>query len=246
MKNAELFPASERANFKPHTMKRFPFDVVAFDLDGTLLDTAPDLTAAVNYMLAQSGRNELTQNEVIKMIGGGMRLLMERTLAATGPANPALVADALPIFLAHYEAHLTDQTRPYAGAGEALALLRSFGAKLTICTNKPERLTRKLLSFFGWTNLFAAVVGGDTLAVHKPDPTVLLEAIRLAGGVRGVLVGDSITDVETAKAAKVPSLIMTFGYRDPSVELLGAARLLTGYDQLLPALLELGSSLATE
>jgi phosphoglycolate phosphatase len=227
-------------------MKRFPFDVVAFDLDGTLLDTAPDLTAAVNYMLAQSGRNELTKEEVIKMIGGGMRLLIERTLAATGPVNPALVAEALPIFLAYYEAHLTDQTRPYAGAGEALALLRSLGAKLTICTNKPERLTRRLLSFFGWANLFAAVVGGDTLAARKPDPTVLLEAIRRAGGARGVLVGDSVTDAETAKAAKMPSLIMTFGYRDRSVELLGATRLLAGYDQLLPALLDLGSSLATE
>jgi phosphoglycolate phosphatase len=227
-------------------MKRFPFDVVAFDLDGTLLDTAPDLTAAVNHMLAQSGRNELTQDEVIKMSGGGMRLLMERTLAATGPVSPALVADASRIFLTYYEAHLTDKTRPYAGAGEALALLRSHEAKLTICTNKPERLTRNLLSFFGWANLFAAVVGGDTLATRKPDPTGLLEAIRLTGGGRGVLVGDSITDVETAKAAKVPSLIMTFGYHDRSVELLGATRLLAGYDQLLPALLDLGSSLTTE
>jgi phosphoglycolate phosphatase len=166
-------------------MKRFPFDVVAFDLDGTLLDTAPDLTAAVNHMLAQSGRNELTQDEVIKMIGGGMRLLMERTLAATGPVSPALVADASRIFLTYYEAHLTDKTRPYAGAGEALALLRSHEAKLTICTNKPERLTRNLLSFFGWANLFAAVVGGDTLATRKPDPTGLLGLDNRCGDSKG-------------------------------------------------------------
>src|SRR5215467_10774726 len=103
-------------------MKKIPFDVIGFDLDGTLLHTAPDLAAAVNYMLTEFGRNELTQEAVIKMIGGGMRLLMERALAATGAMNPALVAEALPIFLRHYEAHLTDRTRPYAGAGEALAL----------------------------------------------------------------------------------------------------------------------------
>ena len=218
-------------------MKRFPFDVVAFDLDGTLLDTAPDLTAAVNHMLAHTGRHLLTQEEVTSMIGGGMRLLMERALAATGLVNPTLVADALPIFLNYYEAHLTDETRPYPGAGEVLALIQSQGANLAICTNKPERFTHKLLSAFGWTNWFTAVVGGDTMAARKPDPQVLFEAIRLAGGGRGVLIGDSITDVETAAAAKMPSVIMTFGYRDRPLESLGATRLVASYDQLLLALL---------
>ncbi len=221
-------------------MKQFPFHVVVFDLDGTLLDTAPDLTAAVNRMLAQFDRIHLSEKDVIKMIGGGMRLLIERTLAATGPVSPELLGAALPVFLEYYESHLADQTRAYPGAGKALVLLRSLGAKLAICTNKPERFTRELLRIFGWTNLFSAVVGGDTLRVRKPDPAVLTEAVHLAGGGRAVLVGDSITDAETARAALVPSVIMTFGYRDRSAARLGATRLITSYSQLLPALLELG------
>jgi phosphoglycolate phosphatase len=220
-------------------LNRFPFDVVAFDLDGTLLDTAPDLTLAVNHMLLKLDRGQLSQETVIKMIGGGMRLLMERTLGATGAATPDLVNAALPVFLDYYESHLADQTHPYEGAGQALDALRLAGAILVICTNKPEHLTRRLLQTFAWEKHFAAVIGGDTLKARKPDPTVLREAIRLAGGGRGVLVGDSITDVETARAAKAPSVIMTFGYRDRPANELGATRLVASYDQLVPALLDL-------
>src|SRR5690349_14854917 len=97
--NGERLPTVDHPNSTPRPMKKFPFDVVAFDLDGTLLHTAPDLAASVNHMLAESGRDEPTQEAVIKMIGGGMRLLLERALAATGAMSPALVADALPIFL---------------------------------------------------------------------------------------------------------------------------------------------------
>lgn len=190
-------------------------------------------------MLAKLDRDQLSQERVIKMIGGGMRLLIERALTATGTIWPDLVNAALPLFLDYYENHLADHTRAYEGVNEALDTLSSGGAKLAICTNKPERLTRKLLQAFAWEERFTAIVGGDTLKARKPDPRVLQEAIRLAGGGRAVLIGDSITDVETARAAKIPSVIMTFGYRDRSAKELGATRLVASYDQLVPALLKL-------
>jgi phosphoglycolate phosphatase len=220
-------------------LKRFPFDVVVFDLDGTLLNTAPDLTTAVNHMLSEIGRAQLSQEAVTRMIGGGMRLLMERALTATGAVTSDLVNQALPMFLDYYEKHLAAKTRPYSGANKALDDLRARGAKLAICSNKPEHLTRKLLQAFAWNDHFAAVVGGDTLKARKPDPSVFWETIRRAGGGRGVLVGDSITDVETAHAAGMPSLIMSFGYRDRPAEELGATRVVTTFDQLVSTLLEL-------
>jgi phosphoglycolate phosphatase len=219
----------------------FPFAIVAFDLDGTLLNTAPDLSAAVNHMLAQLGRSRLDCGTVTKMIGRGMRVLMERALTATGPMTAALVEEALPIFLEYYEEDLTERTRPYPGAAEALNDLRARGVRLAICTNKPERLTRKLLNAFGWEAEFQAVVGGDSTVARKPNPTPLFAAIERAGGGRAVLVGDSINDTETAKAARLPCVAVSFGYRDRPAEALGATRLIDSYDDLLPVLLALGN-----
>ena len=215
---------------------RLPFAVVAFDLDGTLADTLPDLTDALNFMLARFGRTQLRDSAVRGMIGGGVRRLIERGLRATGPMTPALVDDALPIFLERYEAHIADQSHPYEGAEAALDLLIARGAKLAICTNKTEQLTRKLLAEFGWTERFASVVGGDTLPVRKPEAAPLLAAIERAGGGPAVLVGDSITDTETARAAGLPCIAVTFGFRDRPAEALGATRLIDHFDQLVPAL----------
>lgn len=111
--------------------------------------------------------------------------------------------------------------------------------KLAICTNKPERLTLQLLKAFQWVDYFSAVLGGDSLSTRKPDPSILFEAIRRSGGGRGILVGDSITDVETARAANVPCVIVTFGYRDRRAEQLGATQLVASYDQLVSTLLDL-------
>lgn len=217
-------------------VSRFPFSVVVFDLDGTLANTAPDLTDALNHMLAQLGREPLPQAKVLGMIGRGVRVLVEKGLDATGPMTPALVEEGLPIFFEYYEAHIADKTLPYEGAEDALDLLRARGARLAICTNKPERLTRKLLAAFHWTDHFASVIGGDTLPLRKPDPAPLREAISQAGGGPAVLVGDSIIDIETALAAGVPSLAVTFGFRDRPAEDLGADGLLDRFEQLLPAL----------
>jgi len=224
-------------------MDRFSFAVVVFDLDGTLINTAPDLTAALNHMLGRFGREPVPAAKVIEMVGRGMRDLVERGLRATGSASPALLEKALPVFLEYYEAHIADGSRPYDGAESALDLLRARGARLAICTNKPEGLTRKLLAKFGWTERFASVIGGDTLAVRKPDAAPLREAIRQAGGGRAVLVGDSITDVETAKAAGLPSVVVTFGFRDRPAEALGATGLIERFDQLVTALEKLASKI---
>ncbi len=231
--SCESWKAENRTSY---FMGHFPFAVVVFDLDGTLINTAPDLTDALNYMLGWLGREPVPAAKVIEMVGRGMRNLVERGLRATGSAPPALLEKALQVFLEYYEAHIADATRPYDGAETALDLLRVRGAQLAICTNKPENLTRKLLAAFGWTERFDSVVGGDTLAVRKPDAAPLREAIQRAGGGRAVLVGDSITDVLTAKAAGLPCLVVTFGFRDRPGEALGATGLIDRFDQLVPAL----------
>ncbi len=218
----------------------FPFDVVVFDLDGTLADTAADLTASLNHMLVRMGRARLPGARVTEMVGGGMRNLLERGLAATGVVTPALVEAGVPTFLEYYKAHIADESRPYAGAEAALDELTARGVRLAICTNKPERLTHLLLAAFGWTERFASVIGGDTLPERKPAAEPLWEAIRRAGGGRGVLVGDSITDVETAVAAGLPCVAVTFGFRDRPAEELGATRLIGGFEELVAALEGLG------
>ncbi|HEY1582286.1 MAG TPA: phosphoglycolate phosphatase [Chthoniobacterales bacterium] len=217
-------------------MESFPFAIVVFDLDGTLANTAPDLTDALNHMLVRLGRRTVPATQVIEMVGRGMRNLIERGLGATGEVTPALVDRALPIFLEYYEPHLADKSRPYDGAAAALDLLQVRGARLAICTNKPEGLTRKLLDAFGWTEKFASVIGGDTLPVRKPDALPLREAIARAGGGRAVMVGDSVTDIQTARAAGLPCLAVTFGFRDRPVAELGATLLIDRFDELVPAL----------
>ena len=221
-------------------MSRFPFAVVVFDLDGTLIDTAPDLTDALNFTLVQLGREKVPGAKVIEMVGRGTRNLVERGLAATGSVTPELVEGALAIFLARYEEHIADRSQPYEGVEAALDSLRAREARLAVCTNKPERLSRKLLATFGWTERFGAVVGGNTLTVRKPEAAPLREAIRLAGGGPAVLVGDSITDVETARAAGIPCVAVTYGFRDRPAAELGATHLIDRFEQLEAVLEKLG------
>jgi phosphoglycolate phosphatase len=217
-------------------MPRFPFDVVVFDLDGTLADTAPDLAASLNHALAALGRATVPPDSVRNLIGHGGRALLRRGLAATGEAPEALVEEGYLILLDHYGAHLSEGTAPYPGIGEALDSIEAAGAALAVCTNKPEALTLRLLDALGWPGRFAAGVGGDTLPVRKPDPAPLLEAIDRAGGGRAVLVGDSITDADTARAARVPFVAVSFGFSDRPVEALGADAVIHGYGELIGAL----------
>jgi phosphoglycolate phosphatase len=222
-------------------MPPFPFAVVAFDLDGTLADTAPDLAAGLNDALAALGRPAVAADSVRHLIGHGGRALLRRGLAATGEAPEALVEEGYPIFLEHYGAHICDGTRLYPGIVEALAALEAAGAALALCTNKSEAMASRLLEALGVRNRFAAVVGGDTLERRKPDPAPLIEAIDRAGGGRAVLVGDSVVDADTARAAGVPFVAVSFGYSDRPVEALGADAIIHSYGELIDALEQMAS-----
>jgi phosphoglycolate phosphatase len=224
---------------KGGVMADFPFDVVVFDLDGTLADTAPDLTAALNHALGQLGRPPVPAEDVRHMVGHGARALLNKGLAATGEVSEALVERGFPIFLDYYEAHIADATRPFEGLDAALDELAARGVKLGICTNKLESLSRELISALGWEGRFAALVGGDTLPVRKPDPSPLFETIARCGGGRAAFVGDSITDTDTARNAGLPCVAVTFGFSDRPHDQLGASVLIDHFDALLPALIRL-------
>ena len=221
-------------------MEQIPFDVVVFDLDGTLADTALDLAAALNHTLGEMGRPPIPAAEVRRMVGHGVRALLQKALAATGETSEALIDQGFPIFLYYYERHIADHSTAYDGVDAALDALDALGVKLAICTNKLEALTLDLVEALGWRGRFAAIVGGDTLPQRKPDPAPIHEAIRRAGGGRAAFVGDSISDTDAARAAGVPCVALTFGFSDRPADQLGATALIDHWDQLLPTLERIG------
>lgn len=195
------------------------YAAVVFDLDGTLVDSAPDLHAAANAMLADLGRPGLTLPQVTSFIGNGVPKLVERCLEATGGAG-ALYPEALASYRAHYDAAPADLTHPWPGALDAVRGLRAAGLPLGICTNKPEGPARKLLALLGMGGFFDSVIGGDTLPEHKPQPEPLLRCLAEldADPARALYVGDSETDAETAANAGIPFALFTRGYRKRSVD----------------------------
>ncbi|HEY0269726.1 MAG TPA: HAD hydrolase-like protein [Sphingomonas sp.] len=221
-------------------MIAFPFRTVVFDLDGTLADTAPDLTAALNHALGMMGRPPVPAGDVRHMVGHGARALLGKGLAATGVVSEALIEQGFPLFLAYYEDHICDHSRAWPGVDAALDALAADGVALAVCTNKLEGLTHRFLRGIGWEGRFAGIVGGDTLAVRKPDPAPLIEAIARAGGGPAAFVGDSITDTDTARHAGLPCVAVTFGFSDRPPEQLGASLLIDHFDELIPALRRLG------
>jgi phosphoglycolate phosphatase len=222
-------------------MPPLPFDTIAFDLDGTLADTAPDLAAVLNHVLRELGRPEVPEGSVRHLVGHGARALLRRGLAESGEAPEELVEAGFPLYLDYYAANICRGTKPYPGVEAALDRLKAGGARLAICTNKIERLTHLLLDALGWAGRFDAVVGGDTLAVRKPDPAPLREAIARAGGGRAAFVGDSITDADTARAAGLPFVAVSFGFSDRPVEALGADAVIDHFENLDTALATLAA-----
>jgi phosphoglycolate phosphatase len=217
-------------------MTDFPFDVIAFDLDGTLADTAPDLAAALNHTLTALGRPIVEPESVRHLVGQGAKALLRKGLAASGAADDMLVEQGFPIYIDYYAANICAGTACYPGIEAAMDALAARGVKLAICTNKPERLTHLLVDALGWAGRFAAIIGADTLSVRKPLPLPLLEAIARAGGGRAAFVGDSIIDADTARAAGVPFVAVSFGFSDRPVDQLGADAVIDSYADLVGTL----------
>ena len=213
-------------------MRAHEIDTVAFDLDGTLVDTAPDLVAALNHSLEWLGRPPVEPRLVQPLAGQGARALLEAGLRLSGDAPDDLIVKAIPIFLSHYADNICTLSTPYPGLEMALEELRRDGLKLAICTNKPEGLANQLVEALGWSGLFDYLIGGDTLPVRKPDPRPLLTAIAGAKGVKAIYVGDSAVDVETAKAAGMPSIAVGFGFSDVCASQLGADLHIDHFDML--------------
>lgn len=212
---------------------------IVFDLDGTLADTSGDLVAAANACFRQMGGGDLlcAKADAGTALQGG-RAMLTLGLERMGRAPDAAVLDQYyPVLLDAYEQAIDTHTIFYPGALDAVEALRRAGYKVAICTNKPERLARLLLANMGALDLFGALVGADTLAVRKPDPEPLREAARRAGGdpARCLLVGDTITDHTTARAAGVPSVLVTFGPNGADMPGLEPDVLLAHFDELPPA-----------
>ena len=211
---------------------------IIFDLDGTLVDTGPDLTASLNHVLVSLGRTAMTEASVKELIGHGARKLLERGLAATGEMTEEMVEAGIGPFLEYYAANICVGSRAYPGIEAAMDALAAAGCRLAVCTNKPQDMSELLIAALGWTARFAAIVGSDSVPDKKPHPGHLFATIERAGGDRAdcAYVGDSIVDVETAKAAGVPVIAVSFGFPDRPAHSLGADAVIDHYDELLPAL----------
>jgi phosphoglycolate phosphatase len=192
---------------------------IVFDLDGTLVDTAPDLVDTLNIILAREGLPPVPFETARTMIGGGAKILIERGLQAEGRPGAAEVDRLYKDFVSHYADHLADRSQPFPGAIAAIEQLAARGCRFAICTNKLEWLSVKLLEALGISGHFAAICGQDTFGVQKPDPQILLQTIHKAGGhsSRAVMIGDSINDIEVARAANVPVIAVDFGYTETPV-----------------------------
>lgn len=213
--------------------------VAVFDLDGTLADTAGDLIGAINTVAAEEGLARLDPAAERAVAGQGGRALLRRALALSGrEPDEALVERLLPGFLETYAGRIARETRLFPGAEAALDRLAAEGWTLAVCTNKPEALALSLLSALGARDRFAAVTGADTLPVRKPDPRHFAETVRRAGGASGraVLIGDTVTDRETARRAGAPCVLVSFGYADRPLAELAPEAVLDDY-AALPALL---------
>jgi phosphoglycolate phosphatase len=208
---------------------------LVFDLDGTLAETAPDIMGTLNHLLMREGLEPLPVSRARDLVGAGAKALLERGFKVSGKPLPAEKLDTLfDDFLVHYLDHIADLSFLFEGAEAALNRLKGRGFTLAVCTNKPEAHSVALLKRLGVHDHFAAIAGRETFPFFKPDPRHLLETIRMAGGepARAIMVGDSRTDVDTARAAGIPVVGVTFGYTDTPIEQLSPDRVISHFDAL--------------
>lgn len=220
-------------------MNDFPFQIVGFDLDGTLLDTAEDLGAAVNHALSLVGRSPVPTAEVRGLIGGGAKRMLERALSLTGEALPREeVSDLHRKLVDFYAGNIAVHSRMYPGGEAMLGELAARGVKVAVVTNKLESLARKVLDELGLLGRFDTLIGGDTMGPGraKPKPDQLNEMIARLGGGRAAYVGDTTYDTLAARAAGLPCVAVSFGFNDLPPEELGAQAVIDHYDQLIPTL----------
>jgi phosphoglycolate phosphatase len=211
-------------------------DTIIFDLDGTLVDTAEDLAASLNHALGVLARPPVDPQSVRAMVGQGARKLLERGLSASGSSDADLVEAGVRPFLDHYARNIAVHSRPFAGVEAALDALSGEGLHLAVCTNKPLALAQALVAELGWAERFRALLGADSRSYRKPDPRHLTDTLAEAGGQRAIFVGDSKTDAETARAAGVPLVLVSFGYSVEPVETLGADCLIHDFAALPAAI----------
>lgn len=218
-----------------------PFDIVGFDLDGTLIDTSGDLTAAVNVALADARRPMLTAAQVKTMIGGGAKHMLQLGLDATGGCGPGEFRRLYKLMLAAYEADIAVHSRPFSGAIDALDALAADGVQIAIVTNKFEHLADKLLAALDLRDRFACVIGGDTLGpgTAKPSPAPIHAMTARCGGGSAAFVGDSPYDIMAARSAGLPVIAVSFGFSSGPVEGLGADAVIDRYAELRPTLARL-------
>ncbi len=209
--------------------------IIVFDLDGTLIDTAPDLLDSLNHSLASGELPAVDATGFKRFVGHGGRIMIERAYAAH---RKALASDEherlLRLFLDHYTMNIPGKSRPYPGVLQAIARFEDAGYALAVCTNKYEANSLALIEALGLTKHFTAIAGQDTFPFRKPDPRHLVKTIELADGDpgRALMVGDSQTDIDTAKAAGIPVVAVDFGYTDRHVSEFEPSAVISHFDEL--------------
>ncbi len=210
-------------------------DLVIFDLDGTLIDTAPDLIDSLNHTIAIRGLAPLTFGDLTHLVGHGARAMIERAFRHRAvELDPDEIPGLQHVFIDHYRAGMPGKSQPYPGLVAALERLAADDIRLAVCTNKMESLARDLISGLGMTDHFAAITGGDTFPVRKPDAGHILGTIAMAGGKpqRSIMIGDSVNDMLAARNAGIASIAVPFGYSDVPVQTLGPSHVINHFDEL--------------
>jgi phosphoglycolate phosphatase len=219
---------------------------IVFDLDGTLIDTAPDLVETLNVIFVREGLAPLPYDTARNLIGGGVKAMIASGIEAEGGVlAPARLEQMFTDFIGHYSDHIADRSRPFPGLTDALDTLGAHGHRLAVCTNKLEGLSVRLLDRFKLADRFAAICGRDTFGIQKPDPEILRRTIAAAGGTtqHAIMIGDSNTDIRTARAAGVPVIAVDFGYSERPIAEFGPDRTISHFAQLPASIAAISSAI---